>query len=267
MTEQANKAAKKVLSAVELDSVEDRQELQVEVAAGKPIEVENDQSTKGHLTSSATRNIDPAAKQMAVPARKATSTLLAAMIGNNKALLNGTDSNRVEAHVTKPNGLSKSIGLFKKPNALALAVKYWYEETEAEEKEMEKEQARKAKGPSSAPSGPGRFVATRKGTDLEPLAIEEIISPLINLIDIPITVEDTISSEKKKKGFTETLHARKKIVNTLARNKKMIKTSRLTMSDFNYVAKLRPSKAGPDKEIFFENFKGTGGKGTTVEGI
>ncbi|CAN8307484.1 unnamed protein product [Cochlearia groenlandica] len=235
----------------------------------------SDAPTKGVNTARAAVNLVPAAKaivaEKTIPAKKETSTLLD-VIGKNKGLLIGPVTKKVEDQLTKPNGLSKSIGLFKKPNALALAgpltfssapiMKNWYEETEAEEKEP----ARKAIGSSSAPSGPDRFVATRKGADMEPLAIEEIISPLKDLIDIPITVEDTTSSEKKKKGFTATLHARKKIVNTLARNGKMIKTSRLTMNDFASVAKPRPSKAGPDKGNFSKTSKALVLGGPPVKG-
>ncbi|CAN8318843.1 unnamed protein product [Cochlearia groenlandica] len=74
--------------------------------------------------------------------------------------------------------------------SLAPIIKNWYEEAKAEEEELKKEKVWKDNRPSSAPSGPDNFVATRKEAYLESLAIEEIISPLKDLIDIPITLEE-----------------------------------------------------------------------------
>ncbi|CAN8307838.1 unnamed protein product [Cochlearia groenlandica] len=77
---------------------------------------------------------------------------------------------------------------------------------------------------------------------------------------------DATSSEKKKKGYTAALHARKKIVNTLARNGKMIKASRLTLSDFPQWKSPALRNRARSRKIF-EEFKGTGGRGTTGEGV
>ncbi|CAN8323653.1 unnamed protein product [Cochlearia groenlandica] len=66
--------------------------------------------------------------------------------------------------------------------------------------------------------------------------------------EIPIEVEPIKSSGKKRKGFKGALSVKKKIVNTLASNGKMIKTSRLTMNDYALVANTRPSKMSPDKD-------------------
>ncbi|CAN8306944.1 unnamed protein product [Cochlearia groenlandica] len=207
------------------------------------------------------------AKPQSAPVGKVTSALVQA-IENNPNILTGLVLKKVEAQFNKPKHT------FGKPNALALAgplgfssvpiIKNWYEETEAEE--HKKGKGRELSGSFARPNGPINFVGTRKGADLEPLAIEEIISPLKDLVDIPITMEDTSLSEKKKKGFTTALHARKKIVNTLARNGKMIKTSRLTMSDFNSVAKPRPSKAGPDKGNFSKTSKALVAEGPPAKG-
>ncbi|CAN8255132.1 unnamed protein product [Cochlearia groenlandica] len=186
------------------------------------------------------------------PVEKSTSALIQA-IEKNSNLLNGLNLKRVEAQTKMSNEF------FGKQNALALAsplghssapiIKNWYDETVVEEEELKKGRIQKENGPSN---GTGKFVRTRQEPRLMSLAIEEIISSLKDLIEVPV-LEETTSSEKKKKGYKTALQARKKIVNTLARNGKMIKAFRLTLSDFTSVAKPRPSKAGTDKGKFSKN--------------
>ncbi|CAN8255484.1 unnamed protein product, partial [Cochlearia groenlandica] len=198
-------------------------------------------------------------------------------IGKNNRLLSGPDLPRAEAQIKNLKRaeayLTKSKESFGKPNALALAgplgfsseptiKKSWYEETEAEEEELKKEKGREV----TIPTGSGIFVGTRKDSSLQPLAIDEIISPLKGMIDVPVTGEEATSSEKKKKGFTAALQARKKIVNKVARNGKMIKASRLTLRDFASVAKPRPSKTGPDPGDILETTKALVGEGPPVKG-
>ncbi|CAN8320301.1 unnamed protein product [Cochlearia groenlandica] len=184
------------------------------------------------------------------PVEKSSSVLINA-INSNAILLNGLKGKKAEAQLE-----NKKV-IFDKPNALALAgplgfssapiIKNWYEETVAEDEERKKEEARNVNGPSKT------FVGSHKETGLVQLPIEEIISPLKDLIEVPVTVEDPTSSEKKKKGYTAALQVRKKIVNNVARNGKMIKASRLTLKDFTSVAKTRPSKLGAEKGKISKN--------------
>ncbi|CAN8289252.1 unnamed protein product [Cochlearia groenlandica] len=106
----------------------------------------------------------------------------------------------------------------------------------------------------------------RRDTQMHHLSIADIISPLKDLYEIPTEEENMKSTGKKKKEFEGALSAKKKIVNKLARNGKMIKTARLTMNDYALVANTRPVKMGPDKDKK-EGSQSAGGRSPTGEKV
>ncbi|CAN8320067.1 unnamed protein product [Cochlearia groenlandica] len=111
-------------------------------------------------------------------------------------------------------------------------------------------------GASSAPVrkswGSENFIEFGRDTQGSRLSIEDIISPLKDLFEIPITLEP---SAKKPKAFSRALSVKKKIVNNVAQRGKMIKTSRLTMGDYETVAKPRNPNSGPSKGVGTTNKK------------
>ncbi|CAN8255016.1 unnamed protein product [Cochlearia groenlandica] len=91
------------------------------------------------------------------------------------------------------------------------------------------------------------FVSTGRDTQGNRLGIEEIISPLKEIFEVPYAHGHPKSRGKKVKKYTEALNVVKKIVNVSAKKGKMIKTSRLTLKDYAAVAKSRLSKEGLEK--------------------
>ncbi|CAN8306795.1 unnamed protein product [Cochlearia groenlandica] len=129
----------------------------------------------------------------------------------------------------------------------ALLSKSWYEETVEEEEKEKQAYLLTGEGPYSAPNGTTSFVSTGRDTQGNRLGIEEIISPLKDIFEVPIAIDPPKSRGKKVKKFNEALHAIKKFVNVSAKKGKMIKISRLTLKDYVAVSKSYRSKEGPNK--------------------